>query len=79
MLKWEYLCLEAPHSTAKDDRVAGEKVRHVQKIETIMNALGAEGWELVAVRDELLSENQHNFGTVLFFKRPREFAAGFPQ
>ncbi len=72
MQKWEYLCLEAPHALTKDDRVAGEKVRHVPKIEAILNALGEEGWELVAVRDELLSENQRNYGVVLFCKRPRQ-------
>lgn len=48
MPKWEYLCLSIAYTATSDSRVAGRKVKHIYETEEVLNALGAEGWELVS-------------------------------
>lgn len=76
MDKWEHLCVHAPHTAASDGgKTAGHATARVRQVEDIMNALGAEGWELVGVlpaADALGgSPNAAHalFGVVLYFKR----------
>ena len=47
MTRWEYQYIRAPHTNTKDAKIGGEKVEHVPQVEAILNALGAEGWEVV--------------------------------
>ncbi len=48
MPKWEYRCLGIQYTARRDARVAGRKVTHVYETQEVLNALGAEGWELVS-------------------------------
>lgn len=68
MQKWEYMCIRAPHTRARDIKIGGENASHIYQIETIMNSLGDQGWELVAVKEPLLGDDR---GAVLFFKRSK--------
>lgn len=68
MQQWEYMCLQAPHSSHRDERVGGEKAERIPQIEAIMNGLGGQGWELVAGGHA--SSLTGSKGPLLFFKRP---------
>lgn len=48
MRQWEYLVLRLPHDRQRAEEVGGERAYHVDQDEAILNALGAEGWEVVA-------------------------------
>jgi hypothetical protein len=37
-----------PHDRQRAEQIAGELAYHVDQDEAILNALGAEGWEVVA-------------------------------
>lgn len=69
MQKWEYMCIQAPHTRAASTKVAGENAVRVPQVEAIMNALGDEGWELVCEWNYAVSGKA---GPTLLFKRPRE-------
>ena len=47
MSRWEYLYIRTPHTRTKTEKLGGEKVEHVYQVEAILNALGADGWEVV--------------------------------
>lgn len=47
MKRWEYMAVMLPHDREREAKVGGEKVQHVPQIERILNAWGAEGWEVV--------------------------------
>lgn len=49
MAKWEYQYIELPHTRTREAKIAGEVARHVPQTEAILNALGADGWEVVSV------------------------------
>ena len=46
--QWEYMVLNVDHQRAEKVRIAGESASRVPQNERILNALGAEGWELVS-------------------------------
>jgi hypothetical protein len=60
--RWEYMVLGVEHTRKSDLQIGGEKVSRIGQNERILNALGAEGWELIGV---MLSA----YG-MLFLKRP---------
>ncbi len=66
MLEWEYLAIRAQNRGLEDGTIAGEQVEHFFEHESVLNALGAEGWELISA--------QLHDGPVFYFKRPRESA-----
>ena len=46
--RWEYLVLRLPHDRQLAEEIGGERAYRVIQDEAILNALGAEGWEVVA-------------------------------
>ena len=68
MQKWEYMCLQAPHTRTSSAKIAGETVHPVPQIEKIINELGEQGWELTGVWEYAVSGKA---GPTLFFKRPK--------
>lgn len=46
-MTWEYMFVILPHDRTVETKVGGEKVLRVPQIETILDGLGAEGWEVV--------------------------------
>jgi hypothetical protein len=46
--RWEYLVLRLPHDRQRADEIGGERAYRVDQDEAILNALGVEGWEVVA-------------------------------
>jgi len=68
MSKFEYLCIEAPHSRYTEDRIGGERALRVPQVECIMNELGSHGWELVS--GGYATTITGKGGPLLFFKRP---------
>lgn len=48
MKRWEYLYLELPHGRTERSKVAGEAVDRIPQIEEILDAYGADGWEVVS-------------------------------
>lgn len=47
MQRWEYMAVVLPHDRSREEKVAGEEVERIPQIEAILNAWGAEGWEVV--------------------------------
>lgn len=45
---WEYLVLRLPHDRQRAEQIAGERAYRVDQDGAILNALGAEKWEVVA-------------------------------
>lgn len=71
MPHWEYLHLSLAHNRERGARIAGEQVGHFEQVEAILNALGAEGWEVIAYHYHL----RH----VILLKRPSpQSAAAHP-
>jgi len=70
MQQWEYRCIVANHTWTNYVQIGGEGAEVVYQTETIMNALGAEGWELVGVRPYERMSDEYIPSVVLFFKRP---------
>ena len=74
--RWEYCYMSAPHSTGDGWQVTisrGEKQEALDSDTTgaaALNKLGAEGWELVGVSDEVANRGNQTF-TKLFLKRPK--------
>ncbi len=71
MAKWEYLCVDAPHDRVNGSKIGGETAGNAPQIESILNALGGDGWELVSVRPGAISARERLFGVTLFLKRQR--------
>jgi hypothetical protein len=47
MQRWEYMAVHLPHDRSRGEKVAGENVERIPQVEAILNAWGAEGWEVV--------------------------------
>lgn len=60
--RWEYMVLNVAHTRESGVRIGGEGASRMIQNERILNALGAEGWELVGVMASAYG--------MLFLKRP---------
>lgn len=69
MNHWEYMYLSLPHGRTTAGQIAGEAAERVLQVETILNALGAEGWEVVAMTQVTLGAGTHDAPRFLL-KRP---------
>ena len=47
MQRWEYMYCSLVHTRTRGEKIGGEGVGRIQQNEAILNALGAEGWEVV--------------------------------
>ncbi|MCW4034232.1 MAG: DUF4177 domain-containing protein [Candidatus Bathyarchaeota archaeon] len=68
MVKWEYnvIAMKTKISVSRHDR---EKKPTIQNVQTELNALGEEGWELVGVQNTRLETG--NLFTVAYLKREK--------
>jgi|GEM_PF-968514 len=65
-LEWEYRALRIDDRQRSGGREGDVRARRSASQETL-NQLGAEGWELVAVRTDPAANNN----TLFYFKRPK--------
>ncbi len=63
MLDWEYMVIRARNRTREEGTIGGQQVEHAWDHENVLNALGAEGWELVTA--------QPGDDAAFYVKRPR--------
>lgn len=49
MTRWEYKFIVCRHTRATSYKAGGESVESIYQIEAILNAFGAEGWEVAAM------------------------------
>lgn len=47
MQRWEYQVVVLPHTRTRDEKVGGEKVKHIYQQEASLNEYGSQGWEVV--------------------------------
>ena len=61
-----------PHDRQRGEKVAGEKVERIPQIEAILNAWGAEGWEVVGFAQNPRYGSAEATYPRLILKRPIE-------
>lgn len=69
-MRWEYLVIELYNQSQRVDAAIGKwNLRRMPDAEGVLNALGEDGWEVVALQ----GGTQTNLGQVIL-KRPRPSA-----
>jgi len=81
MVKYEYMVLAAPTKGLRAKGVKGAEARFANALMTVMNEMGAEGWEYQR-SDTLPCEERHGltgkstrFQNMLVFRRPLDDSA----
>lgn len=81
MPSYEYKVIPAPQKGLKGKGVRGAEARFSNALESVMNDLGAQGWEycraetLPSLERSGLASTTTEWRNVLVFRRPRETAA----